>query len=66
MLFKSIKLLRVKSCRVPLCKRTLKNNWDNVGKILSPGWLTVSAQKITAIISISHFYHAAFTEPSLL
>ena len=55
-----------KSCRGPLCKRILKNNWDNVGKVLNTSWHTVSAQKIAAIRSISHFYHGTFTEPSLL
>ena len=64
--FKRIKLLEAKKFRVLLCKRTLKNNWDNVGKVLNTSWHTVSAQKIAAIISISHFYHGAFTEPSLL
>lgn len=63
--FKRIRLLEAKNFRVLLGKRTLKNNWDNVGKVLNTCWHTVSAQKI-AVTSISHFYHGAFTEPSLL
>lgn len=55
-----------KNSRVSLCKRTFKNNWDNISTVLNTSWHRVSAQKIAAIISTSHFYHGAFTEPSLL